>query len=173
MPSNLPDVPFDNAIELDQVHFRRNDRTIIPSASFQVGRGEHWVMLGANGAGKSTLLSFCGAMAHPTSGTVKILGHQLGRVELRALRQLIGHVNPRHPIKSAMPAIDVVLTGLTGSVEKAMRWEPTEEQRAQAQELLETFGLGHKADYRWPTLSQGERGRVLIARSLMAQPELL
>lgn len=161
------------ALDFTEVTFRRGSTMILPDVSFTVGRGEHWVMLGPNGAGKSTILSLAGGMGHPTSGTVDVLGHRVGRVELRALRERIGHVNPRHPLRSKLTALHVALTGLTGTVETMLRWEPTAEQRDRALGLLARFGLADRIDAPWPTLSQGERGRTLIARALLADPELL
>jgi iron complex transport system ATP-binding protein len=61
-------------LELRDVTFRREGDEIIRGVSFTVRAGEHWAMLGPNGAGKSTLLAFCGAVTHPTSGTVHVLG---------------------------------------------------------------------------------------------------
>ncbi len=166
-------VPTPPVIELKDVTFRRDGREILDRVSFTVGMGEHWVMLGPNGAGKSTILGFCGANSFPTTGTVDLLGHRLGRVELQALRREIGHVNPRHPLQSPLSITEVVLTGLTGTIELMMRWQPDAEQLAHARELIEMLGLGGKASHRWTTLSQGERGRALIARALIAQPRLL
>lgn len=160
-------------IELAEVSFRRGERTIIDSISFAVRPGEHWALIGPNGAGKSTVLSFCGALVHPTSGTVDILGHRLGRVELQALRRSIGHVNPRHPLASPLTVRDVVLTGLTGSIELPMRWQPSPTQIRRADTLILQMGLAGKEDAKWPLLSQGERGRALIARALVCEPELL
>jgi iron complex transport system ATP-binding protein len=160
-------------LELTDVTWRRDGREIIRGVSFTVGAGERWAMLGPNGAGKSSLLAFCGAVTFPTSGTVRVLGQQLGRVELQALRRSIGHVNPRHPLRSPLPARDIVLTGLTGTIETAPRWRPTPEEASRADELIDALGLGPKAALRWNVLSQGERGRVLIARALIAQPRLL
>ena len=160
-------------VELQDVTYRRDGSEIIRGVSFTVRAGEHWAMLGPNGAGKSTLLGFCGAVTHPTSGTVHVLGKQLGRVELQALRRAIGHVNPRHPLRSPLPVRDIVLTGLTGTIEMAPRWQPTPEEAGRADELIESLGLGGKAGFRWNVLSQGERGRVLIARALVGEPRLI
>jgi iron complex transport system ATP-binding protein len=160
-------------LELEDVTFRRAGTQILHGVSFTVGEGEHWALLGPNGAGKSTVLGFCGAVTHPTTGVVRVLGGQLGRVELQALRRSIGHVNPRHPLRSPLTVLDVVLTGLTGSIEVPPRWTPGADQLTAAHELLDAFGLAGKAQDRWPTLSQGERGRVLIARALIAGPRLL
>ena len=151
-------------LELRDVTYRRDGREIIRGVTFTVNRGEHWAMLGPNGAGKSTILGFCGAVTHPSSGTVHVLGSQLGRVELQALRRMIGHVNPRHPLHSALTARNVVLTGLTGTIESALRWKPSADESDRADGLIAALGLDGKADLRWPILSQGERGRVLIAR---------
>jgi len=160
-------------VELRGVSFRRGDRVILDEVDLTVRAGEHWALLGPNGAGKSTILGFVGAAMHPTSGTVHILGQRLGRVELQALRRSIGHVNPRHPLQSALTIRDVVLTGLTGSLETPPRWEPTAQQTQRAAGLIEQMGLAGKDAHRWPTLSQGERGRALIVRALIAEPDLL
>ncbi len=69
---------------LDDVTFRRDGKQIIDGISLTVNAGEHWALLGPNGAGKSTLLGFCAAVTFPTSGTVHILGEQMGRVDLAA-----------------------------------------------------------------------------------------
>jgi len=163
----------DQVLELDDVSFRRDGREIISGISLSVKAGEHWALLGANGAGKSTLMALCGAVNHPSSGTVSVLGERLGRVEMKALRRSIGHVNPRHQILAPLTIRQVVLTGLTGSNELSPRWEPTHAELAKADALVEQFGLAPKAGLRWPTLSQGERGRALIARALISSPELL
>jgi iron complex transport system ATP-binding protein len=160
-------------LELLDVTYRRDGNDIIRGVSFTVRAGEHWAMLGPNGAGKSTLLGFCGAVTHPSSGSVRVLGEQLGRVELQALRRSIGHVNPRHPLRSPLTVRDVVLTGLTGTIEIPLRWRQTAEEAGRADAVIGTLGLGAKAAARWNVLSQGERGRALIARALVSEPQLL
>ncbi|MET9385182.1 ATP-binding cassette domain-containing protein [Streptomyces sp. NPDC002928] len=151
----------------------RDGNPILSEVSLTVRAGEHWALLGANGAGKSTLLSLLGALAHPTRGIVEVLGHRLGRVDMRQLRSYVGHVNPRHDLRSPLKVEDVVLTGLTNTVERVPRWNPTPEQVAHADRLISLLGLSDRHSARWPTLSQGERGRALIARALMPSPRLL
>lgn len=160
-------------LELKDVTFRRGGKQILHGISFTVRAGEHWALLGPNGAGKSTVLSFCGAVTFPTSGTVCVLGEQMGRVDLQALRRSIGHVNPRHPLRTPRTVLEIVLTGITATIELPQRWQPTAADRGRAEALIGTLGLAGKADDRWPTLSQGERARVLIARALVADPKLL
>ncbi|WP_368496485.1 ABC transporter ATP-binding protein [Herbiconiux sp. A18JL235] len=160
-------------LELAEVSFVRHGRTILDSVSLVVRPGEHWALIGPNGAGKSTILSLCGALQHPTSGRVEVLGHLIGRVELQRLRRSIGHVNPRHPITSALPIRDVVLTGATGTVELPPHHRPSDDELDRADSFVALLGLSGKAGEPWTTLSQGERGRTLIARALMTDPELL
>lgn len=163
----------DAVIRLKNVTFRRAETEILRGVNLEIQAGEHWALLGPNGAGKTTILGFCGAQMHPTSGTVEVLGHQLGRVDMQQLRRQIGHVNPRHPLRSTMSVLDLVLTGITATIERPNRWKPTSEQVEAANHLVDELGLGYRRYARWPILSQGERGRALIARALIARPRLL
>jgi iron complex transport system ATP-binding protein len=160
-------------LRAEDVDVVRDGRPILQEVSLTVRAGEHWALLGANGAGKSTLLGLLGALIHPTRGTVEVLGRRLGRVDLRELRAHVGHVNPRHPLTSPLRVRDVVLTGLTNSVEPLPRWRPTPEEEDRAARHIRTLGLAGHREARWPTLSQGQRGRALIARALMPEPRLL
>ncbi|MFE7171959.1 ABC transporter ATP-binding protein [Streptomyces sp. NPDC057616] len=160
-------------LRAEDVHVVRDGRPLLQEVSLTVRSGEHWALLGANGAGKSTLLRLLGALVHPTRGTVEVLGRRLGRVDLRELRSFVGHVDPRHPLAEPLRVRDVVLTGLTNSVAPLPRWRATPEQEERAERLIGTLGLDGLREARWTTLSQGQRGRTLIARALMPEPRLL
>ncbi|WP_319454226.1 MULTISPECIES: ABC transporter ATP-binding protein [unclassified Mycobacterium] len=160
-------------LELEDVTFRRDGKQIIDGISLTVHAGEHWALLGPNGAGKSTLLGFCAAVTFPTSGTVRVLGQQMGRVDLATLRHSIGHVNPRHRLQYSLTVREVVLTGITATIDIPMRWTPSQNDLDRADAIIASIGLSHRAEALWPTLSQGERGRSLIARALIAEPRLL
>ena len=160
-------------LRLSGVDVVRSSRQILTDIDLTVRAGEHWALIGPNGAGKSTILSMCGAEAHPTRGAVHVLGQRLGRVEIRRLRESIGHVNPRHPLRSPLTVRQVVLTGATGTIEMMNRWEPSPALIGRADHLIEMLGLGTLRNATWTTMSQGERGRTLIARSLLPDPALL
>jgi iron complex transport system ATP-binding protein len=160
-------------LELEDVTFRRDGKQIIDGISLTVHAGEHWALLGPNGAGKSTLLGFCAAVTFPTSGIVRVLGQQMGRVDLATLRHSIGHVNPRHRLQYSLTVREVVLTGITATIDIPMRWTPSQDDLDRADAIIASVGLSHRVDALWPTLSQGERGRSLIARALIAEPQLL
>ncbi|PZU01542.1 MAG: ABC transporter ATP-binding protein [Gordonia sp. (in: high G+C Gram-positive bacteria)] len=160
-------------LHVSDVSIVRSGRHLLDDLSMTVAGGEHWAVLGPNGAGKSTLLSLLGAVSHPSQGYVEVLGHRLGRVDLRELRSLIGHVNPRHRLDQPLTASEVVLTGLTNTVVLPPRFAPSDTDCQRALDLLAQLGMSDRLHTVWPTMSQGERGRVLIARALMSQPQLL
>ncbi|MDA8372498.1 MAG: ATP-binding cassette domain-containing protein [Nocardiopsaceae bacterium] len=165
-----PDTPV---IDADRVDVVRSGKLLLDQVSMVVRPGEHWALIGPNGAGKSTLLSLLGAVQHPTRGAVSILGNQLGRTDMRELRRYIGHVDPRHDLRSALSGREIVLTGATGSIELVPRWAPSPAQEVRADRLMDMLGVAALKDASWPTLSHGERGRFLIARALMPAPGLL
>ncbi|MDR8411032.1 ATP-binding cassette domain-containing protein [Nonomuraea sp. 3-1Str] len=151
----------------------RDGAHLLRSIDLTVRRGEHWALLGANGAGKTTLLKLLGAVTHPTRGAVEVLGRRLGRVDVRELRSFIGHVDPRHAPDGPLRLGEVVLTGLTNTAALVPRWSPAAGEVERADRLTGMLGLAARCDARWDTLSQGERGRALIARALMPRPRLL
>lgn len=161
------------ALELHDVTFIRDGRPLLADIDLEVGYGEQWALIGPNGAGKSTLLNLCGAVTFPSRGWVRVLGSRLGEVDLRELRRSIGFVNPRHPLRSDLTVEDIVLTGITGSIERVPRWEPTADELDRAHLMMKTMGVDVPTSPHWHTMSQGERGRTLIARALMTEPPLL
>ncbi|MER5356123.1 ATP-binding cassette domain-containing protein [Kitasatospora sp. NPDC002551] len=151
----------------------RDGRHLLRGIDLVIRPGEHWALLGPNGAGKSTLLALLGAVSHPTRGAVDVLGRRLGRVDVRELRAHLGHVNPRHPLRSPLTVREVVLTGTTGTIEPDLNRKPSPEELDRADLLIDTLGMAAAAESPWTTLSQGERGRALVARALMPSPRLL
>ncbi len=166
--------PFDGPLlRTEDVDVVRDGRYLLRGISLEIQPGQHWALLGPNGAGKSTLLALLGAVSHPTRGSVDVLGRRLGRVDVRELRAHLGHVNPRHPLRSPLSVREVVLTGHTNTIEPEWHRKPAPEALDRAEQLIETLGMGAMAEAPWTTLSQGERGRALIARALMPSPRLL
>ncbi len=163
-----------SAAALHDVVVRRSGRNLLDHVDVEVSEGERWVVLGPNGAGKSTMLRLLAARLHPTSGSVDILGERLGRTDVFELRPLIGLASQElaETIPETEKALDVVVTagyGVTG------RWreEYDELDLDRARELLAAFGVDDLAERSFATLSTGERKRVLSARALMTDPELL
>ncbi len=161
-------------IELNKVSLKRNGQWILQNINWHIKQHEHWVLYGLNGAGKTALLNMLCAYYFPTEGSVQVLDKVFGRDYLaEKLRQKIGLVSSRLQQKfyPADSAFEIVLSGAFASI--GLYEKPTEKMREKAIGLLEELHCLAYADRAYETLSQGERQRVLIARSLMADPELL
>lgn len=162
-----------SVLDLQAVTFIRDARMVLAEVDLRVAQGEHWALLGPNGAGKSTLLDLCGAVTFPSRGNVRILGHRIGEVDVRELRRDVAMVNPRHRLRHDLSARTVVLTGATGTIEIVPHWQPSADDLGRAEQLMKSMGLDPAEPLRWSTMSQGERGRTLIARALMHDPQVL
>ncbi|CAB4344479.1 MAG: ATP-binding cassette domain-containing protein [Actinobacteria bacterium] len=161
-------------LSLDNVSVTRGDTDILSRVSWTVAEGERWVVMGPNGAGKTTLMQLCAGYIHPSRGNAVVLGNRLGRTDVRELRTRIGICSSA--IAALLPPQENVFdTVMSASYGIAGRWreryEDVDEERAR--NLIDMWGLTPLIDRRIGTLSEGERKRVLIARSLMADPELL
>jgi iron complex transport system ATP-binding protein len=145
---------------------------LVESVSWRVGGGEHWALLGPNGAGKTTLLRIAAARSYPSSGRAVVLGGELGRTPVAALHERIGYVESRLARRFAAAASgrDVVLTGATGTLVVLVDDRGT---RRRADELLDLLAAADVADRAFGDCSEGERMRLLLARALMGDPELL
>ena len=159
---------------LDEVEVFRDGNRILGPISWELLPGQRWVVLGPNGAGKTTFLQLLGALIHPTRGTVEILGEKLGQVDVFDLRPRIGISSSalHETLPSHERVVDLILTaayGISGRwIEEYDLWD---ESRAKA--LLDIFGIRELSSRRFGSLSEGERKRAMIARSLMSDPEIL
>jgi iron complex transport system ATP-binding protein len=161
-------------LELLDVSVVRDGRALVEGITWRVAEGERWVVLGPNGAGKTTLLNIASSYLFPTSGTAVVLGEKLGGVDVFDLRPRIGVAGVAMAEK--MPRDQSVLqTVLTAAYGMTATWkesyDSSDEDRARL--ILDRLGMTHYADRRFGTLSEGERKRTLIARAIMADPELL
>ncbi len=164
-----------DVISLRGVGVMRSGHRLITDVEWDVNRGERWVVFGPNGAGKTTLLEVVSTYTYPAFGDAWILGRQLGRTDVRALRPRIGYVGPGplRYVRLQMVALEVVLTGKHASFVDPRFHKYEEADWLSAQNQLETMGVGGFAEREFATLSEGEKKRVLIARGLMAEPDLL
>jgi ABC-2 type transport system ATP-binding protein len=138
----------------------------LKSVSLEIKPGEFFGLLGPNGAGKSTLIHCTTGLAQPTSGSVRIFGHDAidhygeARVAVGLAPQ---DINLDHFL-TAEETLDFH-GGYFGMARK--------ERRERVTELLDAFSLGDKRDERTRTLSGGMKRRLVLARALMHRPRLL
>ena len=151
----------------------RDGVRILERISWQIARGEHWVILGANGSGKTSLLSALTGYLTPTSGEIDVLGRRFGETDWRELRKEIGLVSSsiRQMIPEIEPALETVVSGKFAMIDF---WGKIEKRdRAKALKILQQIECAYLKDRPWMFLSQGERQRILIGRALMANPAIL
>ena len=175
MPEPGPDaVDPDLLIDFRGVSLRRGGRTLVGPLDWAVELDERWVIIGPNGAGKTSLLRIAAAAEHPSSGVAYVLGERLGRVDMSELRARIGLSSSA--LSQRIPG-DELVSDLVVSAGYAVlgRWRERYDDvdYRRAVDMLESVGAEHLAERTYGTLSEGERKRVLIARSLMTDPELL
>jgi iron complex transport system ATP-binding protein len=162
------------ALELCDVGLVRDGTTILDGVDWRIEEAERWVVLGRNGSGKTSLIRIASMYLHPSHGTVRLLGEELGRTDVRRLRRRVGLSSPALSgmLRPELHALDVVMTGRNAALEPW--WHTyTDADRAAARTLLERFGVGHGADRPMATLSSGERQRVLLARAYSGDPGLV
>ncbi|TVY02289.1 ABC transporter ATP-binding protein [Cohnella terricola] len=160
-------------IHLQNLTFRRGDRDILRGVDLEVKPGEQWTLLGRNGCGKSTVLELITGYQFPTSGKIDVLGNRYGTVDVREVRKEIGYISPALIEKMTLsdPVWEIVASGAFAFLRFYEEIEDEVRERAYAE--LERVGLRSLADQPFGTLSQGERKKALLARTLMASPRLL
>jgi iron complex transport system ATP-binding protein len=164
----------DAAVRLSSVTVVRGGTKILDDVDFVVRAPERWVILGPNGSGKTSLLSVIGMRILPTRGDVEVLGERARRTDTRTMRKRIAFVSQStlRQLRPTMTTLDAVVSGRHGALETWWHdYVPDDYERARS--LLDRAGLGATADVAFGLLSEGERQQVLLARALIADPELL
>lgn len=160
-------------LAVQKLRVARGRAVILRDVDWCVRPGEHWAILGANGSGKTSLLKALTGYLSPTAGEISLLGRRYGACDWRELRLRVGVVTSAFAA-SIPPAERALETVESGKFAQLDLWHrTTAADRRAALRQLRFVGLSPLADREWAYLSQGERQRVLIARALMARPELL
>jgi molybdate transport system ATP-binding protein len=160
-------------LSVEHADVRVEGKLVLRDLTWSVRSGESWAVIGPNGSGKSTLLRLVvGDEQAVPGGRVSRL--ELGdRADVWEVKARVGIVSPqlqaRH--RADIPAEDVVASGFTASV--GLAEAPSEEERRQAARCMELAGVGHLAGRTAHALSYGELRKLLLARALVRDPELL
>jgi iron complex transport system ATP-binding protein len=149
------------------------EAVILREVNWRVGRGQHWVILGANGSGKTSLLSTLTGYLMPSRGEIRIGSAKFGAADWREVRRTVGLVSSSlgQRIEPEQTARDVILSGREAQINFWRRARAEEER--QTTRVLRQINAAHLAERPWLYLSQGERQRVLIGRALMARLRIL
>jgi putative ABC transport system ATP-binding protein len=133
--------------------------------------GEIVIMTGPSGSGKTTLLTLMGGLRSAQEGSLKILGQEMcgaSKKQLRDVRRQIGYIFQAHNLMTFLTAKENVRMSLELHDEFL-----DEDINAKAVSMLESVGLGNRADYYPESLSGGQKQRVAIARALISQPKIV
>ena len=153
-------------------------KTVLEDVTMSVAAGEFVTILGSNGCGKSTLLRCISRIQNPTSGEVRVDGHNLAHLTGRPLqhaRRSVAMIFQQSNLVKRRSVLANVATGALGhhpTLQTSLGMLPREELDL-AREYLAQVGLVHLADQRAGTLSGGQAQRVAISRALAQRPKVL
>ena len=136
-----------------------------------IQQGEFAALMGPSGSGKSTLMNILGCLDRPTCGSYKLDGEEVAKLDDDSLAKTrnkkIGFVFQNFNLLSRISALEnVALPLVYAGIGKSERLE-------KAREMLDSVGLGDRADHQPNELSGGQRQRVAIARALVNDPHII
>lgn len=161
----MPGVPV---IEMTDVSFRYGSVDVLTNVNLRLSQGEFITVVGPNGGGKTSLLKLILGLLRPSHGAVTVFGTSPEAARLR-----IGYMPQESNLDLKFPVtvLEVAMMGMLGNGSRLGL--PRRKDRMKATEALETVGLGALSARSISALSGGEKRRLLIARALACDPQLL
>jgi len=155
-------------LNVQNLQFHYPHHPVLKEASFSVEKGELLAVLGTNGTGKTTLLKCINRVLTPRAGTVFLGGEPVAHLSRNALARRMGYVEQQRS-GSRATVFNAVLLGRKPYIQ----WDITQNDMEIAARALETLGMSDYALRFLDELSGGELQKVVIARALAQQPEVL
>ncbi len=158
-------------VELQNADIYQGQKLVLADVNFEVKKGEFIFLIGRTGSGKSSLLKTLYADLWLESGTAEVAGYQIQKIkraEIPFLRRKIGIVFQDFQLfqdRSVEENLEFVL--------KATGWKSLSDIKNRIAEVLMEVGLGTSAQKMPHQLSGGEQQRVVIARAMLNEPEIL
>jgi len=156
-------------VETSDISYQYPGQEAISFQQFKCEENSHWLLLGQSGCGKTTLLHLLAGLLPPASGSIKIAGTDITKLNTGKLDHFRGqHIGvvfqQPHFVQSLTVAENLKLAQYLAGVK---------EDGQRVKSLLESLNLGHKLNVKPKELSQGEQQRVAIARSIVNQPKVI
>lgn len=163
----------DTVIRVKNLSCLSGSQFLLHNISWEVQKGEQWVVFGRNGCGKTTLLSIIAGYKSYSSGELEVFGQTYTASNILEIRKRIGWISSSFFDKyyHEESVLDIVLSALSGAL--GVPFDVSNAQIAKAKRLLTDLGLKDKIDCTFDMLSKGERQHVLISRAFMTDPEIL
>jgi iron complex transport system ATP-binding protein len=166
-----PALEMSSMYTLKNVGFHYGREWVLKGIDLTIERGEILGIIGPNGSGKTSLLKILGRHRSPLEGEVRLESTNLSEISFRSLAQRVSMVPQEHPVTFPYTVLEVVLMGRYPYL-KGWAFESAEDHRI-ARSAMERMGVERLADRLFGELSGGEKQRVIIARALTQQPEVL
>ena len=155
-------------IEVKNLSFSYGKKDILRNISFRVEPGQCVGVLGNNGAGKSTLITCINRIRTPKNGQIFIDGQDIHKLHRNALARKVAYVAQKNELTNAT-VFDCILLGRTPYI----KWSISQEDLDLCEEMIEQLGISHLKLRDMDQLSGGEMQKVMLARALVQQPQLL
>ena len=160
-------------LKTENLGLKKGSKYILKDINWEIQSGDNWVLFGLNGCGKTTLLSILAGYQSGNEGYNCLFDEKVDKNNFLQLRKRIGFVSSsffdRYMKKELVT--DIVLAGKFGTL--GIAGEIADEDIQKAKSLSRMLGIEKKMRYPYDCLSKGQQQRVLIARAMMNEPEIL
>jgi len=154
---------------INKLSFNYNSIAALKDIDLEVDLAEVLSIVGPNGSGKTTLLRCIDRVLKPNQGAVLIDGRDVANIRLGELSKIVGYVPQTSTSTFPFTVFDLVLMGRRPYI----RWSVSERDREIVAEILEFLGISELASRHLNELSGGEQQKVIVARALAQQPQIL
>lgn len=158
-------------LTLNNISIELDKKKIIEDVSLAVEKGKFVGIIGPNGSGKSTLLRTIYRIIEPTTGTIRLGGQDLKKMKLAESAKKMGVVGQFNTINFDFTVFEMVMMGRTPH--KSLLGSDKAEDYDIAVEAIRKVGMENYAYRSFSTLSGGEKQRIILARALAQEPQLL
>ena len=160
-------------LKTENLGLKKGSKYILKDINWEIQSGDNWVLFGLNGCGKTTLLSILAGYQSGNEGYNCLFDEKVDKNNFLQLRKRIGFVSSsffdRYLKKELVT--DIVLAGKFGTL--GIAGEIADEDIQKAKSLSRMLGIEKKMRYPYDCLSKGQQQRVLSARAMMNEPEIL
>lgn len=162
---------MNHILDIDNISLKYRDKSILKNISFEVDKGEFFIIIGPNGAGKTSMLKILAGLEKLYQGRVAVRENDITKFSRKNLSKVLAIVPQQIEIGFPFSVAETVIMGRTPHL--GVLGLERKEDFAIAREAMQFTGVAHLKDRRLYQLSGGELQRVIIARAICQQPEII
>jgi iron complex transport system ATP-binding protein len=156
-------------IKVNNLSFSYNSHRVLDRVNTELAKGEILGVIGPNGSGKSTLLKSIDRILKPAGGSIYLNGKEINRFSMQELSSFIGYVAQNDAVRFPVTVFDAILLGR----KPYLNWKPSTSDFKKVAEIISMLDLEAIAMRDLNSISGGERQKVIIARAIAQDPEVL